>query len=133
GGPCYFVRNVQYNVTRGVVFKTNIQPAGVVALHNTSFSCKNPAGITAGYSNCHFLNNAFFGLSGPTLDTGPFDPEISRVDYNGYTPTAPPQWITFDETLTRKKVKTYKSLADLAEKTGFEKHGLLIGFDDLLS
>lgn len=132
GGPCYFVRNVQYNVTRGVVFKTNVQPAGVVALHNTSFSTKNPAGITAGYSNCHFLNNAFFGLSGPTFDTGPFDPEISRIDYNGYTPTDPPAWITFDETLTRKKVKTYKSLADLAAKTGFEQHGVLISFDDVV-
>jgi hypothetical protein len=132
GGPCYFVRNVQYNVTRGVAVKTNLQPAGVFVLHNTSFSCLEPGGITGGYSNSRILNNAFFGLSGPTLDTGPVDPATSRVDFNGYTPTEPVRWLEFDAASMRSRGRKFHTLAELAEATGFERGGREISWDDLI-
>lgn len=133
GGPCYFVRNVQYNVTRGVVVKSNLQPAGVFVLHNTSFSCGEPGGITGGYSNSQFLNNAFFGLSGPTLETGPVDPERSRIDWNGYTPTEAPRRLTFDAETMRVRGKKFRSLADLATATGFERNGREIAWSDVVN
>ncbi|MHC4874000.1 MAG: chondroitinase-B domain-containing protein [Planctomycetota bacterium] len=35
GGPCYFVRNIVYNITYNTALKLNCEPSGVIALNNT--------------------------------------------------------------------------------------------------
>jgi len=138
GGPCYFVRNVQYNITRGVPFKTNVQPAGVLIYNNTSVSCgmisgKGVATITAGYSNSRIFNNLFLGLAGPTLNSGFFDSGVSQIDCNGYTVVGPIEWTTFDERWMPKRRQSYKTLEEFAESTGCERHAVTIGFEDLMN
>jgi hypothetical protein len=138
GGPCYFIRNVQYNITRGVAFKTNVQPAGVLIYNNTSVSCgmihgKGVATITAGYSNSRIFNNLFLGLTGPTLNSGFFDPGISRIDYNGYTVVGPIEWTVFDDRWMRKRRRSFQTLEEFAESTGWERNAVTIGFEDLMN
>ena len=135
GGPCYFIRNVLYNLTRATVFKLNVQPAGVLIYHNLTVNTgdigsRGVAGITPGYSNSRIHNNLFLGLNGPTLESGFFDPGISRFDYNGYTMVDPIAWVTFDDRY-RAQRRTYKTFADLAAATGVEQHAVLVEFSDL--
>jgi len=129
GGPVYFVRNVQYNVTRGVVFKLNVEPAGVYILHNTSISSgsvhdKGVAIITPGY-NVHVHNNLFLGTSGLTLRAGVRDPDVSTWDFNGYTVVEGVQFKVPDG-------PTARSFREMQEKFGYEKHMVEVGFDDLV-
>ncbi|MBC8870360.1 MAG: hypothetical protein H8E44_13130 [Planctomycetes bacterium] len=138
GGPCYFIRNVQYNITRGVPFKTNVQPAGVLIYNNTSVCCgmihgKGVASITPGFSNSRIFNNLFLGLNGPTLSSGFFDPEISQIDYNGYTVVGPIEWTVFDERWMPKRRLSFPTFGEFAESTGFERHAVAVGFEDLVN
>jgi hypothetical protein len=140
GGPCWFVRNVQYNITRGVAFKLNCQPAGVLAYNNTSVSSghrhgKGVAGLSRGWSNVRVLNNLFLGVNGATLTAGPFDPGISRLDYNGYSVVEPLaiHWFVHPEvSLKGAKLKVYESFEAFARETGNERHRVEVTFDDLV-
>jgi hypothetical protein len=136
GGPCYFVRNFQYNVTRGEVFKLAVQPAGVRIYNNTSVStgtvsAQQVASLGHGWSNVHVYNNLFLGLNGSTLVGGPFDPAISGLDYNGYTFVGPIQWEFFDDRQQSKAFNSYKSFADFTKATGYERHSVAVSFKDL--
>lgn len=131
GGPCYFVRNVQYNITRGVVFKLNVQPAGVLMYHNTSFCSGGAvASISRAFTNCHLFNNLFYGVSGPTLSGGPAD-EISRLDHNGFTWTEPIEWSQFDAKKGRAVSRRHESLEAFAAKTGQGAHNVLVEWEHL--
>lgn len=130
GGPCYFVRNVQYNVTRGVVFKLNVEPAGVLILHNTSVSYGklNDTGvaiITPG-TNVHVHNNLFLGIAGPTLKAGVLEAATSTWDHNGYTVVGPVQFRV-------QGGPAAKSFEEMQQKFGYEKHWVQVAFDDLAS
>lgn len=138
GGPCYFVRNLQYNVTRGVVFKLELQPAGVLIYHNTSVSSgtigdRVVAGLGRDWSNVQVFNNLFLGLNGPTLVACPRDLGISKLDYNGYTFVEPIRFGTADQVKRTETAKNYKSFADLARETGYEQHAVTISFADLVN
>lgn len=133
GGPCYFIRNVQYNITRGVVFKLNVQPAGVLMYHNTSFCSQGAvASISRGFTNCHLFNNLFYGLSGPTLSGGPAD-EISRLEYNGFTWSEPIEWSQFDAKKGKAVSRQHESFDALFAKTGQGGHTKLVDWEHLVN
>jgi hypothetical protein len=126
GGPVYFVRNVQYNVTRGLVFKLNVEPAGVYILHNTSFtSGAVGTNITSG-ANVHVHNNLFLGCGGPALHAGVLDPAVSTWDYNGYTDSD-------DVQFKAPGHRPARSFRELQDKFGYEKHRVEVGFHDLVN
>jgi len=141
GGPCYFLRNVQYNVTRGAVFKLNCQPAGVLIYNNTSFSSdhvhgSHVAGLSLQWSNVRVHNNLFLGTTGATLTAGPLDPEISRLDYNGYGIVQPLkiQWLTPpSEGRRHGRLEVYESFEAFTRRTGQEEHHVPVTFADLCS
>ena len=153
GGPCYFVRNVQYNVKSGKIFKLNINPAGLLIFNNTVVSgCRDREPGTAffnrGYWNTHVFNNAFLGLAGDTMTGGPRDPGVSRMDYNGYRPTGIVRWHAFDETaqraalhggdgsldsINRTQLTRYPTLAAFAAATSNELHAVALDFSDFLN
>jgi len=137
GGPIYFVRNVQYNVTRGVPFKLNCNPAGVLIYNNTTFatgsvSAKGVAtlgGTPA--SNTHVHNNIFLGLGGATLTAGFHDPEVSSLDYNGYAVVGPIVWRAYDARKGRYLARQYESFEAFSKGTGFEAHVVPLEIGDL--
>ena len=120
------MRNVQYNVTRGLVFKLNVEPAGVYILHNTSFtSGAVGTNITSG-ANVHVHNNLFLGCGGPALHAGVLDRSVSTWDYNGYTASEDVQFKVPGE----RPVRSFRQMQD---KFGYEKHRVEIGFGDLVN
>jgi hypothetical protein len=142
GGPCWFVRNVQYNVCRGVAFKLNCNPAGVLIYHNTTVSStdragRHIAGLNRGWWNTRVHNNLFLGTAGPTLVGGPIDPGVSRIDYNGYMAGEPVQWFTFKRLPgappAHERLLRFDTLAQFSDATGYEQHHVQVGFDDLVS
>ncbi|MCE9613958.1 MAG: hypothetical protein K8T26_06745 [Lentisphaerae bacterium] len=150
GGPCYFVRNLQYNVKSGKIFKLNIYPAGLVILNNTCVSgCREREPGTAffnrGYWNSHIYNNVFLGIAGDTMTGGPRDPSVSRMDYNGYRPTGIVRWFEFDEAAQRAALQggdgstaainhartlRFPTLAAFAAATSNEQHAVTLDFTD---
>lgn len=132
GGPCYFIRNLQYNVTRSSAFKLNVDPAGVLIYHNTTFcSGKGTAMVSKDFSNCHIFNNLFYGLEGPTLSAGPKD-RVSQIDYNGYTWTGGIEWTPKDPETGKNKRKVFKSFEEFHAETGQSGHAVLVEWDDLV-
>ncbi len=125
GGPLYFVRNVQYNVTRGLVFKLNIQPAGIYILHNTSFTSGNVGTSISSGANVHVHNNLFLGAGGPALHGGVSDPAVSTWDFNGYTGSA-------DVLFKVPGERPAKSFAQMQAKFGYERNRVEISLDDLV-
>ncbi len=149
GGPCYFVRNLQYNVKSGKVFKLNVWPAGVLIYNNTTVSgCRERepgvAYLNRGYWNTHVKNNVFLGLAGDIMAGGPRDPGVSTMDYNGYLAgSGMVRWFFFNEAEQRQALRDpdktalpmpamekFSTLAEFAQATGYEQHAAALGFND---
>jgi hypothetical protein len=150
GGPCYFVRNFQYNIKSGKIFKLNVNPSGLVILNNTTVSgCREREPGTAffnrGYWNTHVYNNVFFGIAGDTMAGGPRDPGVSHMDYNGYRVTGIVRWNHFDPAtqrqalhggdgsiaaINRTRLERYPTLAAFAADTSNELHAVELDFAD---
>ena len=137
GGPVYFYRNLLYNMANGNAFKFSSIPAGILAYHNTMISEQN----ASPYSNTHFRNNLF--LSRNTPDRGVMTwgnaTENYSSDYNGYRPNpgvtegqyrwlAPKPGETAYEP-KRSDFREFATLAEVAEATGQERHGVELDFD----
>jgi hypothetical protein len=130
GGPCYFVRNVLYNVTRGVPFKLNCQPAGVLIFHNT---CFGQAKFSSGWYNSLILNNLFVDAEPVDLTLGPFDPDRSQLDYNGYTPGGEVLLLMPRDELRFKQCRDVDCPEDLAEELGYERHCIPVSLGDFVN
>jgi hypothetical protein len=109
-----------------LVFKLNVEPAGVYILHNTSFtSGAVGTNITSG-ANVHVHNNLFLGCGGPALHAGVLDPAVSTWDYNGYTDSD-------DVQFKAPGHRPARSFRELQDKFGYEKHRVEVGFHDLVN
>lgn len=129
GGPVYFIKNICYNVP-GTALKYTIRPAGILTYNNTFVA---EAAIN-NFSNGHFRNNLFIGpdsnrhaLSATTYTN------YSTMDYNGYRMKSArinfrlkyPAHDSLNHADDREiKFEEFRSLGDLARKTGFEAHGV---------
>ena len=129
GGPIYLIRNELYNITE-LAFKLNNNPAGVVALHNTSISTAKGLRPPPIWSNSFFYNNLILGASSLALDTGSPTP-YSALDYNGYYGVenngALFRWNPTGDAAA-KNYKSYPTLAAFSRATGQEKHGVMVDF-----
>jgi len=145
-GPVYFIRNEVYGVTN-LTFKLNCMPTGIEAYNNTV--CATTCAGSIGYAqNMHFRNNLIMGgnveLFGKAtihgkarerlmtrlahaLGGGTFTPSRSTMDYNGYYGGANPEipLVNWRHGRTGRKCKT---LAEFTEYTGYEEHGLVVGY-----
>jgi hypothetical protein len=138
GGPAYFIRNVIYHAPVGIVLKFMARPAGLFVLHNT-FISENGNGTT--FSNSHYFNNLFIGTGaqGRAVAVFPFATSYSTSDYNGYCPNpgeanyrwvAPAKGVLQDYSITvQKDGKSFRSLKELSEASGLEKHGVELGYE----
>jgi hypothetical protein len=138
GGPAYFIRNVIYNTPVGIVLKFMARPAGLYVIHNT-FISENGNGTT--FSNSHFYNNLFMGNGSPGRPVAvfPFATAYSSSDYNGYCQNPGDinyRWVSpkpgelrnYDITI-QKDGKSFKTLKELSEASGLEKHGTELGYE----
>jgi hypothetical protein len=138
GGPAYFVRNIVYHVPTGVALKFKVKPAGLVLYHNTIVGESTNAEI---FSNAHARNNLFLGTGAPgrPLFYFPNATAYSSFDYNGYRPnpgvSAPYHWKApaggrlRDYDLENAPFQSFRTLAELAEATGQERHGVELDYD----
>ncbi|MHC4873891.1 MAG: chondroitinase-B domain-containing protein [Planctomycetota bacterium] len=119
GGPCYFVRNVLYNITYSAALKLNCEPSGVIALNNTIIGGSS---ISQDWSNCIIYNNIFIRQNekAVTFRAGIADPEISKLDYNAYMPGG----IVMFHNAEKVNSKDFKEV----QKLGFEKNRILVDY-----
>lgn len=140
GGPCYFVRNVMYNITRGVPFKLNRQPAGVLIYHNTTVTSADEyvVDFSDRWSNIHVYNNLFLGHGEKALRGGPVRGGFARFDYNAWR-SADPMTVVWTDPWIKEGIvyHSYKPdvlpLSQLPKRFGIEQHGVLVGFDAVKS
>lgn len=129
GGPIYLIRNELYNITE-LAFKLNNNPAGVVALHNTSISTAKGLRPPPIWRNSYFYNNLILGATNLALDTGSPTP-YSTLDYNGYFGVenngALFRWNPTGDSAA-KNYTSYPTLAAFSRATGLEKHGVMVDF-----
>lgn len=130
GGPVYFIRNVLYNIARGDALKFNCEPAGLIVYHNTIINFAQ----TYNWSNGHFRNNIFLGLSGDktAMARGTYT-DYSTTDYNGYMAGligwAMPKFGWIDQEKWEVKWEYFPDLKAFAAATGYETHGVVLGYD----
>jgi hypothetical protein len=129
GGPCYFIRNVVYNVVYIAAFKLYRGSVGDVALHNTIVKNGDALAVTSGvpHSRQYFRNNIFIGGPGDTYNG--WDSGTGKVmnltyavdasfDYDGLGSTT--------GSFSGKYMSTsFASVAEMQSKTT-EKHGLQV-------
>ena len=115
GGPIYIIGNILYNVPRGVPFKFNVHPAGLVVYHNTVVAeWTNPVG----WSNGHFRNNLFMGPVHTRTLTA-----YSTMDYNGYA------HLPVKLEHPGRETHEYADLAAVHTALGWEQNGVQVTWD----
>jgi hypothetical protein len=137
GGPVYFVGNVMYNIWSGVSWKFTAKPAGLLVYHNTVISehtMKDPQ------ANVHFRNNLFLGRDMPERGIANFANSSSyhSYDYDGFRPNAGVAaqygWLSpkAGERIYEPSPgdwKAFRTLKELQDNTGQEKHGMEVDYD----
>jgi len=136
GGPAYYIRNILYNTP--VAFKFNSKPAGLLVYHNTVIAENRN---TQTFSNGHHRNNLFLGTdaAGRGISVFPNATAYSTWDYDGFRPNqradnqyvwiAPEGGKLRDYEITARNGKNFKTLADMAQTTGQETHGIELDYD----
>ncbi|MHC4398198.1 MAG: right-handed parallel beta-helix repeat-containing protein [Planctomycetota bacterium] len=135
GGPIYLIRNEVYGMT-ALSFKLHNYCCGMVVYHNTVCTARTGFQSFNRWQNGHFRNNLILGgkdFSEPggrvrealALDTGTITP-YSSLDYNGYRRNRPGDLIRWYD---GQKQAAYASLAEFAEATGHERHGVMVDYD----
>jgi hypothetical protein len=142
GGPVYWIRNVGINTPFSSAMKWwGMNPAGVIAWHN-SFATFNTRFFNP-CSNVHFRNNIFIP---PDDDAyyGAFSlysyTSYSSSDHNAYrihegmenpVRLAIPEAKLVDYDL-QQNFKEFNSIESLGKETGFEDHGIEVGYADFI-
>ncbi len=138
GGPVYFYRNILYNVPTGVAFKFSAKPSGMLVYHNTIIGEQT---VRDPYANTHWRNNLFMGRNTPDRGVMAFANATAQYssDYNGFRPNpgvaAQYHWLAPKQgggTAYEPKPedwKTFRTLAELQEGTGQERHSREVDFD----
>jgi hypothetical protein len=137
GGPIYFIRNILYHVPSGVAFKFSAKPAGLFVYHNTIIGEQTARDPSA---NVHWRNNLFMGRG--TENRGVMAwanaTPVYSSDYNGFRPNpgvAAQYWFLAPkpgETAYEPKQgqsRTFRTLSELRDATGQERHGIEVDFD----
>lgn len=137
GGPAYFIRNILYQVPRGVAFKFSAKAAGVFAFHNTIIGEQVAGDPTA---NMHYRNNLFLGRG--TEEYGVMRwanaTEAYSTDYNGYRPNSGVEqqyrWLAPAPggdmySATAADWQAFSTLEAFRAATGQEQHGVEVDFD----
>lgn len=142
GGPVYFIRNFQYNITVSKAFKLHVEPSGVLVYHNTTFVSNALKDGIANFGNhgtwnIDVRNNVFLGLRGKTLDMGTFDGQSggSIVDYNGYASRGNG---TLNVRLYRpsgdyRQVDVLTTFSDLRSRLGWERNRVTVDPSDFVA
>ncbi len=136
GGPTYFYQNLVYAATSGGPLKFLDTPAGVLTYQNTFVGQGTMIGPAA---NIHFLNNLFVGdnWNVPVFSVRTFT-NYSTSDYNGFRPNAnveypfawnSPAFETATDYRGQQVTRRFKTLKELSEATGQEKHSALVDYD----
>jgi len=126
GGPVYFIRNQVYGITL-LSLKLHNCCTGLEIYHNTLI-CARQAFISSKYwQNAILRNNLFLGVERHAVETGSPHPGTT-LDYNGYRKTGDPEG-RFIKWFDGEKEVRYNDLAEFANGTGFEKHGVIIDYD----
>jgi hypothetical protein len=138
GGPAYYIRNIVYHSPMGGSFKFALNPAGIIAYHNTF--CTPLYNGT--FSNGIFRNNLF--LVNDKKDLPAFNirtyTSYSTLDYDGYriNPNSEIQFIwkapgagtMIDYELKNNPAGgSFKTLEEFSRATGLEYHGVLVDYD----
>ena len=126
GGPCYLIRNHVYNIT-GSTLKLNLVPAGLLIYHNTCVSSQIGFHSSSKWKNGHLRNNLFLGAGPRMVKTGTRG-DRSTLDYNGYRKVPNPENL-----FIRWGGKNYPTLAAFTRRWKYEKHGILVDFDDFVN
>ncbi len=136
GGPAYFIRNVIYNAPTALKFMA--KPAGLIVYHNTIISENRN---TQTYSNAHFRNNLFLGTDAPgrPISAFPNATAYSTYDYDGFRPNrgsaeqyiwiAPASGQLRDYEIGVLEAKRFRTLTQMSEGTGQERHGIEVDYD----
>ena len=147
GGPVYLIRNEVYAVTN-LTFKLNCFPTGIEAYNNTV--CAATCAGHLGYAqNMHFRNNLLMGGDAErfvecmkdekarermrrrvahALWGGTLTPSRSTMDYDGYY-SGVGQQTPFANWRHGRNAKKCATLQEFVAFTGYEKHGLIVGYD----
>ena len=127
-----------YHVAGGPALKFSSKPAGTLLYHNTMIAedlNRDP------YSNAHFRNNLFLGTdsAGRGIVSFPNTTSYSTYDYDGFRPNrnAADQYLWFspakgelrDFSFTAQNRRSFKTIAEFAEGTGQETHGIEVDYD----
>ena len=135
GGPAYYIRNIVYNTPVALKFNN---PAGVMVYHNTIIA-ENRGGQRI--SNADYRNNLFLGTDAPGrgISNFPVATSYSIYDYNGYRPnrdadaqyrwSSPKPGELRNYEIGRNEAQTFGTLAELADATGRETHGIEVDYD----
>jgi len=129
GGPCYFIRNAMYGISR-ITMKWHNYPAGLEIYHNTC-TCAGQ-GFQSGPPKWHtaiLRNNLILGGRGYAVETGSSSP-YTTLDYNGYRQNDEGRF--FKWTDHTGKTGRYLSLEELSEATGHEQHGIKVDYDSFV-
>jgi hypothetical protein len=133
GGPAYFIRNILYNVPKGIKHAAN--PSGVLYYHNT-FITKVIG--TVG-SNYHFWNNLFLGwIPAETLFNIDTFTNYTSSDYNGFRPDPEAEYSfiwkspSFDKLrdyANPREERKYNKFSDYTDSTGQDRHSVIVDYD----
>jgi hypothetical protein len=121
GGPIYFIGNELYNITI-LSLKFHNWCTGLEVYHNTMMVARHGFQSSSTWQNGILRNNLFLGFSGCAVQTGSAHTNTS-LDYNGYHKTDKECLIRWND---GTEIKTYPTLDDFREGTGFERHGMLV-------
>jgi hypothetical protein len=129
GGPVYLVRNEIYGIT-SLALKLHNYCAGILAYHNTS-ACAGRAFLSfSRWQNGHLRNNLMLGGAQTriAIETGTIS-AYSTLDYNGYRRFPGDIFIRWHD---GRELKNYGNLEEFSRATGYERHGLLIDYDEFV-
>lgn len=141
GGPNYLIRNVGYHTPLSESVKWwGMRGAGVYVFHNTITGA--PSRHDQSASNVHFRNNIFLTQTNSHIPVVAVKTHTSYTsyDYNGYRMTATPGPAPFvwlgpqqgrlrDYELAHAPI-TASTLDEFRERTGQERHGILVDYSD---
>ncbi len=129
GGPAYIYRNFLYNMRQPL--KMNNWPSGLEIYNNTFVGHGQALDCDPIWQNTIMKNNLFLCGDRYTIESGSPDP-ATFLDYNGYFETPDvtrfikwtvDNWVTFSK---------YMSLAEFTTGTGYEAHGIMVTYSDLV-